>query len=160
MTLTIDITTEDENWVKLLPDSQNMVNKIVKSVLSRFEIKADEIELSVVLANDDFIQELNRDYRGKDRATNVLSFPSEELVPFEYGDLPPYFVMGDIILAVETVKAEAIDQEKSFHDHFVHLMTHGILHLLGFDHIKNDEAEQMEGLEAEILAILGVDNPY
>lgn len=162
MTLTIDISIEDEKWLSELEDYEPLINSICRNVLSHTKIigKSDEIEISVVLANDEFIKELNNDYRGKDKATNVLSFPSEELTPFEYDELPDYLVLGDIILAIETIKKEAAEQEKSVHDHFCHLITHGLLHLLGFDHIEDDDAEEMESAETDILAKMNIDSPY
>lgn len=97
---------------------------------------------------------LNRDWRGKDAPTNVLSFPQIE--PFD----PVVGILGDIILARETLEREAIEQGTSFEHHFTHLIVHGFLHILGYDHIEDDEALEMEGLETQILASLGVPDPY
>ena len=106
--------------------------------------------LAVVLADDAFVQRLNKQFRAKDAPTNVLSFPTGE----EEGEL------GDIILAYQTLAREAAEQGKSFDNHFRHLLLHGFLHLLGYDHLEDDEAEQMEAREVELLARLGIDNPY
>ncbi|MGV3491514.1 MAG: rRNA maturation RNase YbeY [Devosia sp.] len=111
-------------------------------------------ELSVVLTDDAEQRELNREWRGIDKSTNVLSFPQIE--PFE----PISGLMGDIILARETLVREAEEEGVSFEDHFTHLVVHGFLHLLGYDHIEDDEAEEMEGLETQILASLGIADPY
>lgn len=111
-------------------------------------------ELSVVLADDAEQQGLNRDWRGIDKSTNVLSFPQIE--PFG----PVSGLLGDIILARETLEREALEQGVSFEDHFTHLMVHGFLHILGYDHMDEDEALVMEGLETQILASLGVADPY
>lgn len=97
---------------------------------------------------------LNRDWRQIDKPTNVLSFPQIE--PFG----PVVGILGDITLARETLEREAADLGKSFTDHFTHLVVHGFLHILGYDHIEDDEALVMEGLETQILAILGIDDPY
>ncbi|HEY4199485.1 MAG TPA: rRNA maturation RNase YbeY [Devosiaceae bacterium] len=111
-------------------------------------------ELSIVLTDDAEQQELNRDWRGKDSPTNVLSFPQIE--PFG----PVIGILGDIILARETLDREAIELGKPFEEHFTHLVVHGFLHILGYDHIEDDEALVMEGLETRILATLGIPDPY
>jgi probable rRNA maturation factor len=112
------------------------------------------IEISIVLADNDFIQSLNKTYRGKDKPTNVLSFPQDPGVEDEMINL------GDVILAYQTVQAEAQNQKKSFDDHVAHLLVHGILHLLEYDHENEQEAEEMEALEIRILESLGIKNPY
>ncbi|KKB07926.1 rRNA maturation RNase YbeY [Devosia chinhatensis] len=111
-------------------------------------------EISVLLTDDAEQRELNAQWRGKDSATNVLSFP--QIKPFD----PVFGLLGDISLARETLEREAADLGKSLDDHFTHLMVHGFLHILGYDHIEEDEALQMEGLETQILAGLGIDDPY
>lgn len=111
-------------------------------------------ELSILLTNDEEQHELNKQWRGKDSSTNVLSFPQIE--PFG----PVVGILGDITLARETLEREAVDLGKSFADHFTHLVVHGFLHILGYDHMTDEEALQMESLETQILASLGVDDPY
>ncbi|MBB6486491.1 rRNA maturation RNase YbeY [Rhizobium lusitanum] len=113
-------------------------------------------ELSLVFTDDASIREINAEWRSQDKATNVLSFPA---FPLEPGGRPGP-MLGDIIIARETVEREAIDLEKSFNDHLTHLMVHGFLHLFGYDHMNNSEAERMEGLETRILASLGLSDPY
>ncbi len=122
---------------------------------------ASLFELCIVLSDDDEVQTLNRDYRGKDTPTNVLSFATldDETADLTMG-YAPAFPLGDIVLAYETIQREAIEQNKNFHDHFAHLLTHGILHLLGYDHIEEDDAQEMEALETKILAQLNIANPY
>jgi probable rRNA maturation factor len=100
------------------------------------------------------IRALNRDYRGKDKPTNVLSFPAD--IP-DHIDLP---LLGDLIVCADVVRNEAAEQHKSTQDHWAHMVIHGTLHLLGFDHIDDDEAQEMELLEISILQQLGIDNPY
>lgn len=113
-------------------------------------------ELSILFTDDAAIQDLNREWRGKDKPTNVLSFPA---FPVEPGDpLPP--MLGDIVLAFETVSSEARNEDKPFQDHLTHLLVHGLLHLLGFDHEEEEQAEAMEGLEVRILASLAISDPY
>lgn len=111
-------------------------------------------ELSIVLLDDAEQRELNRQWRQIDKPTNVLSFPQIE--PFS----PVVGILGDITLARETLEREAIELGKSFTDHYTHLVVHGFLHILGYDHIEDDEALVMEGLETQILATLGIDDPY
>jgi len=111
-------------------------------------------ELSIVLTDDAEQQELNRDWRGIDKPTNVLSFPQIE--PFD----PVAGIIGDIVLARETLEREAEELQKPLTDHFTHLVVHGFLHILGYDHLEEGEALEMEGLETRILAVLGVPDPY
>lgn len=111
-------------------------------------------EISVLLTDDAEQRELNAQWRGKDSSTNVLSFPQIE--PFG----PVVGILGDITLARETLEREAIDLGKSLEDHFTHLIVHGFLHVLGYDHIEEAEALQMEGLETQILGGLGIADPY
>ena len=111
-------------------------------------------ELSILLTNDEEQQALNKQWRGKDASTNVLSFPQIE--PFG----PVVGILGDITLARETLEREAADLGKSFADHYTHLVVHGFLHILGYDHMTDEEALQMESLETQILASLGVEDPY
>lgn len=116
-------------------------------------------ELSVVLADDALVHRLNRDYRGKDKPTNVLSFALTEAEEPELGEDAPV-MLGDVILAWETVAFEAAEQGKTPSDHMTHLVVHGVLHLLGYDHETDDEAEEMEQLEVEVLETLGIADPY
>ncbi|MDR2901653.1 MAG: rRNA maturation RNase YbeY [Lactobacillales bacterium] len=112
-------------------------------------------EVSLVLADDSFIQELNNQYRGKDMPTNVLSFESG--APKIKGQPWP---AGDIIIAYETVAREAKAQNKTFCAHFAHLLIHGALHLQGYDHITEKQAKKMESLETELMESLGYIDPY
>ncbi|MCA1770299.1 MAG: rRNA maturation RNase YbeY [Halomonas sp.] len=115
---------------------------------------ADDSELTVRLVDAEESQQLNRDYRGHDRPTNVLSFPFECPPGM---DLP---LLGDLVICHPVVAAEAAEQDKALRDHYAHMVVHGTLHLLGHDHIEEAEAEAMESLEREILAGLGIDDPY
>ncbi len=114
--------------------------------------KATELSIRIVDAEEG--QALNRDYRGKDYATNVLSFPAE---------LPPGVklpLIGDLAICAPVVAREAAEQGKKPRDHWAHMTVHGVLHLLGYDHIEDDEAEKMEALETRVLAGLGIADPY
>jgi probable rRNA maturation factor len=111
-------------------------------------------EVSIVLTDDAAQQQLNRQWRGIDKPTNVLSFP--QLEPFT----PLVGLVGDIVLARETLVREAAELDKPFDHHFTHLVVHGFLHLIGYDHVEESDALQMEGLETQILASLGIPDPY
>jgi len=103
------------------------------------------------------LRELNRDFRGQDKPTNVLSFPSDE----KPKPGAPMVLLGDVVLAYETVAREAHAQGKSLAEHAAHMVVHGVLHLLGFDHERNEvDAQRMEALETQVLAKLGIPNPY
>ena len=112
-------------------------------------------ELTIRLVDAEEGQELNRTYRHKDYATNVLSFPAE--VPEGLLDIP---LLGDLVICVPVVEREAREQKKALEAHWAHLVIHGCLHLLGYDHIDDEEAEEMEGLERQLLAELGYPDPY
>lgn len=111
-------------------------------------------ELTIRLVNIDESRELNHQYRGKDKATNVLSFP------FEVPEGIELDLLGDLVICVDVVKQEAIEQQKSLKAHWAHMTVHGCLHLLGFDHIEDDEADEMEALETKIITGLGFTAPY
>lgn len=113
-------------------------------------------ELSLLFTDDASIRAINAEWRGQDKPTNVLSFPA---FPLEPGGMPGP-MLGDIILAYETLQREAAEMGKPFDAHLTHLLVHGFLHLFGYDHMETDEAEEMEGLETRILGELGLSDPY
>ena len=158
----IEINIEEVKWQKILPDVENIIEHSCKVTLKASGITqyAKYIDISILLTNDNAIKELNRIYRDKDKATNVLSFPQEEWVAGDYEDAGVNISLGDIVFALETIQKEALEQEKNFKDHLTHLVVHGTLHLLGHDHMEPSDAKIMEALEVEILEGLGVDNPY
>lgn len=143
MTSPIDISVQSEDW----PDCAALSRRAVSAVAAQLD-NAREGELSLVLSSDEQVQRLNRDYRHQDKATNVLSFP-------QTGAL-----LGDIVLARETIAREAIEKGAEFEDHLTHLIIHGWLHLQGFDHETEAEAAEMEAIEIAALKTLGIDNPY
>ncbi|AXQ98841.1 rRNA maturation RNase YbeY [Pseudoalteromonas piscicida] len=114
----------------------------------------EEAELTIRIADEHGSQELNSQYRGKDKPTNVLSFPFDAPPGIE---LP---LIGDLIICPQVVYQESVEQEKTFHDHFAHMVIHGCLHLLGFDHINEQDAVEMETIEKQILASLNIADPY
>ncbi|KID58086.1 endoribonuclease YbeY [Pseudoalteromonas luteoviolacea] len=133
-----------------LPNEQQFQNWAEKALLPYREY----VEVTIRIADEAESQELNSQYRGKDKPTNVLSFPFEAPPGIE---LP---LVGDLIICPQVVFREAQEQEKTFHDHFAHMVIHGCLHLLGFDHINEQDAMEMESLEKEFLADLGISDPY
>ncbi|WP_304281197.1 rRNA maturation RNase YbeY [Caulobacter segnis] len=141
---------EDEAWTKSAEDAEALVWRAAQAVLDAHE-DIDGQGIVILLTDDDSVQALNRDFRHKDYATNVLSFPSP---PNPEGQI------GDIALAYGVCAREAAEQGKPLAHHLQHLVAHGVLHLLGYDHESDDEAEAMEALEREILAGLDVPDPY
>jgi probable rRNA maturation factor len=152
--LSTDISCEADAWGRLLPDAGRVVCRAADAAWAAAGETGDS-ELSILLTDDARMRVLNRDYRGKDKATNVLSFPAGD---DEAADRPR--LLGDIALALETVEREASEQSKTPADHVSHLTVHGVLHLLGHDHETEPQATDMEALEARILDGLGIANPY
>lgn len=159
----IDCLIEDPRWKAL--GLEALAAKAAGAVLARLELEG-EYEISLLACNDARIAELNADFRGKAKPTNVLSWPSEERAPDNPGDMPhlpeePHeSELGDIAIAYETCAREAEEAGKTMIDHCTHLLVHGTLHLLGFDHETDPDAALMEGLETEILAKMGIADPY
>ncbi|MBW8858221.1 MAG: rRNA maturation RNase YbeY [Caulobacter sp.] len=141
---------EDEAWTKAEPEAEALVWRAAQAVLDAHE-DAEGQGIVILLADDDSVQVLNRDFRQKDYATNVLSFPSP---PNPEGQI------GDIVLAFGVCAREAAEQEKPLAHHLQHLVAHGVLHLLGYDHQDDAEAQAMEAFEREILAGLDIPDPY
>lgn len=146
----ISIDVEDDSWCKLA-DIEACVSRAIEAVLP-----GDGRSIDVVLTSDTEIQAINREWRGFDKPTNVLSFPSPEM-PVPEGEVAH---LGDLVLAYETMAREAKEVGKPLADHVTHLVVHGTLHLLGFDHEDDAEAEVMEQKERDILAGLGLADPY
>ena len=115
-----------------------------------------EAELSLVFTNDEEISKLNARWRNKAKPTNVLSFPGADIEPGQISNI----MIGDIIFAFETIQRESNEQGKAFSDHLTHLLSHGFLHLYGYDHIENEQAQIMEALEQTILKSLNIADPY
>lgn len=150
MSVTIDIKAEVEGWQGIL-GAELIAHRAVAAALADAGIV--EGEAAVLLADDARIRELNRVWRNKDQATNVLSFPA-------YAPGAPTRLLGDIVLAFDTVKREAEAEGKTVEAHLTHLAVHGTLHLLGHDHDNEKDAETMENLERKIMARLGFPDPY
>lgn len=142
----VDVVLIDAAWATTLPGVERLVRKAARAALGR----RTRSSLTVALSDDRRVRALNRQHRGKDKPTNVLSYVSGEMV-----------FLGDIVLARQTVWREAREQKKTPADHLAHLVVHGTLHLLGHDHETGDaDADRMEALERRILATLGIADPY
>ena len=156
MTPQIDLAVRDE----IAADEEEAYAIVEGAIRKTIEVAQlslpPEAELSVVLAGDETLQALNREWRDKDKPTNVLSFPSEEVEPGE----TPGILLGDIVISMETTAREAELENKHPDHHFTHLIIHGFLHLFGYDHETTTDAEIMESLETRILAELNIENPY
>ncbi|MEM7223474.1 MAG: rRNA maturation RNase YbeY [Pseudomonadota bacterium] len=155
--LVINVRVEDPEWGGSLPNPEALIERAAGTAL-RHAGETEAVELSLVLVDDDFMKELNGRFRGQDKATNVLSFGDLEPRPESPRQVP--WLLGDVVLARQTVEREAAAQAKSMNDHVIHLVVHGVLHLLGFDHESEPEARAMERLEVAVLAELGIADPY
>ena len=149
--MNLDIEIEHEGW-QAIAGLEELARRAAAAVLVD-----DARAVTLLFSDDSEIRVLNREWRGQDKPTNVLSFPSAADMALPAGEAPP---LGDIILAYETVAREAAEQNKTFADHTALLIVHGILHLLGYDHMEDTEAEEMEARERTILATLGITDPY
>lgn len=167
MSIEVDISIPYPAWENTCDDCETIIAKAIEGVVAHSPVAKKlitsgvEPEISVVLANDDLIQTLNREYRDKDKPTNVLSFAMLDSDDgWQAPTHPGPCALGDLILAFETVERESTEETKPFRDHFTHLVVHGTLHLLGYDHIEDREAEVMESLEIQILKSMDIKNPY
>jgi probable rRNA maturation factor len=158
----IEIARRGGDWREVCPAAPLLARAAAQAALacarphSRWERQPD-LELSLVLTGDAEQRRLNRRYRGRDEPTNVLSFPSGEAAGPARG---APLLLGDVVLACETLAREAAEQRTPFADHLRHLVVHGVLHLLGYDHVEEGEARRMEALETAILRRLGIPDPY
>jgi probable rRNA maturation factor len=141
------------------PDAEAVIHRAIASAAEFVDADVGDTELAVMLTDDAGIRTLNRNWRGIDKPTNVLSFPALQPTGASGPDDAPR-MLGDIAIAYETTRKEADDEQKPFDHHLSHLAVHGFLHLIGYDHETDDEAEVMEALETEILAQLGIPDPY
>jgi probable rRNA maturation factor len=156
----ITVTVSCDTWLAACPDAESLAERAVRTALAAEPNEAGDgpVLLGVVLTDDAEQRDLNRTWRGKDSSTNVLAFALTD--PDEPPPPGAPVLLGDIVLAFETVAREAAEQSKPLGDHLAHLVVHGVLHLLGFDHESDAEAAIMEARETEILSRLGVPAPY
>jgi probable rRNA maturation factor len=169
MELSIHVDTAADKWLKAFP---RMNTKIKAACLAAAlaaktpaAFKNRAFDVNIILSDNATVKKLNREYRGKDMPTNVLSFPQLNFDGFTAAALKHFpldstIPLGDIILAYQTVNRESREQSKSMENHVIHLIVHGTLHLLGYDHMVSKEAKAMEKKECDILAKLGYDDPY
>jgi probable rRNA maturation factor len=161
--LDVLIDVDDDRWLEwYTPDQWHLLlHKIIQQVLNHLGFAA-KAEVSILLTTNAEVHKLNKQFRNKDKPTNVLSFPN--LTEDELRSIPkntPYPIMlGDLALAFETLLNESLDEKKTFLDHFNHLVVHGMLHLLGYDHENDEDAEFMQEKEIMILQTLNINNPY
>lgn len=154
MSLAIDV--EEAGW-NAIPGLEALARRAAAATFAAAGVAADDYQTALLFAGDEDVRALNRQWRGKDCATNVLSFPAPRGLAVPEGEAPP---LGDIVLALGVVSREAAEQGKPLPDHAAHLMIHGLLHLLGHDHETEAEAAAMERLETEILKGMGIPAPY
>ncbi|XVN40296.1 MAG: rRNA maturation RNase YbeY [Rickettsia endosymbiont of Argas persicus] len=171
--INLEIIKNYDKWREHKQINKALVKKIAKNILSRFksfkEIK--QFELSILLTNSEEILTLNKQFRNIEKVTNVLSFPTIELnwqelnsnnisSKLEFLNDSEYMHLGDIAFCYDVIYNESCEQDKIFENHFIHLLIHSILHLIGFDHQNDKEANIMESLEIEILSYFGMSSPY
>lgn len=169
MKIWLNLDVADKRWKMEIPDVETLSEKVKETAFNYAFIHDSEVRellhaggfsVNVRLSDDNEVRNLNRDFRGIDKPTNVLSFANLDFADF--GAVPENEIaeLGDIIIAFETMQKEAEIESITLTAHYCHLLTHGFLHILGFDHVEDDEAEYMEGFETAILAELGIENPY
>lgn len=164
--MALDIVIEDERWRCL--DIDGLAHGAVSRALDHLGLDAEDCEIVVMACDDDRIAALNTEFRGKPTPTNVLSWPAEDLGPEEDGGTPAApqadftgeIALGDIAISYDTCLREAQEAGKDTRHHVTHLVVHGLLHLLGYDHIRDRDATLMEQLETTILGTMGIDDPY
>ncbi|MEM7543897.1 MAG: rRNA maturation RNase YbeY [Pseudomonadota bacterium] len=163
MTLSIEFNIEDGGWTDAAPWYRELALRAAEQVLLAAGQNSQNVEVSVLLCNDARIAALNNEFRARQGATNVLSWPVHDLAPSAPGTSPPAPPdgdLGDLAFARETIENEAKAQQISIEAHFAHLFAHGVLHLLGYDHETDEDAAVMEGLERQAMASMGIADPY
>lgn len=165
----LEVLVDDDRWEKALDRTEETARKVFDTALQYLqqqklgeEVGFDKpIVINLSLSNNEEVQRLNAEFRGKDKPTNVLSFANIDDDDFEMMLAECEEIeLGDIIVALETLEDEAGQKKISLYEHFAHLLVHGILHLFGYDHQDDEEAEEMESLEIKILKLLDIENPY
>jgi len=165
----LNIVEDEPRWAENIADIGAVVEEVKEAAFTYVKAKENlpilqaekPLKVNLCLSNDAKVQELNRDFRGLDKPTNVLSFANLDYADFAEQNSPfAEIELGDIIIAYETMAKEAEEENITLYAHFCHLLAHGFLHILGYDHIADDEAEYMENLEKAILQKLDIADPY
>ncbi|MCG6121846.1 MAG: rRNA maturation RNase YbeY [Microvirga sp.] len=156
--IALDVAVDDERW-EALGDPEALAGEAARAALALCDDAPADAEICVLFTDDAAIRALNRDWRGLDKPTNVLSFPAPE-APMAGAQGAAPQPLGDVAIAYETTAREALEEGKTLQDHATHLIVHGVLHCLGYDHETEAEAEAMEALEIAALARLGIADPY
>ena len=160
----VEIVIEDERWADVA--FKQLCDRAVAAALRTFDLDPSLFTVEILACDDTRIALLNRDFRGQAKPTNVLSWPSAERAASKDGDAPILpcankdAALGDIAISYDTCVREAIQADKPLTDHLLHLLVHATLHLLGYDHQRDQDATLMERIEVKTLGKLGVDNPY
>lgn len=165
MKFTIEIAQDNDEWDSYKEINPKLFEEILKEVLKNYPnfSKVQNIELSILLTNDKRIKKLNQEFRNENSATNVLSFPDLDIDFSQILEFKPdldYIYLGDIAFAFETISEEVKKKNIPFLNHFKHLLVHSTLHLLGYDHMNDTEAEIMQDIEVKILKKLSIPSPY
>lgn len=161
MVVNVVYNIEDKRWKPLPFRLNSKINEIFNNIVDVLKYKISKnkkIELSVTLTNDNNIKILNKEYRDIDKPTNVLSFPLYEKEFLKVLEIENYLPLGDIVLSFDTVERESVSVP--FEEHLIHLIVHSILHLLGFNHVNDDDAKEMEKIEVDVLERMGIADPY
>ncbi len=167
--IVLETVVDDERWSATIANIEQVAEKVKSAAFGYlqnhenpdFLNSSKPLKINVCLSDDKTVHQLNKEFRGMDKPTNVLSFANLDFADFDVDNEPfDEIELGDIILAYETMVREADEQEVTLYAHFCHLLTHGFLHLSGYDHQTPDEAAYMENLEKEILQTLDIANPY
>jgi len=165
----VHLEKASDKWKRAFPKMNILIDEAASAAFDTAKKPAAfarrNFEVSIILTDDRTIKTLNHDYRGMDKATNVLSFPQINMVTFKKAELDFFpakmpVPLGDVVLGYQTILRETQEQGKSLKDHTIHLIVHGILHLLGYDHMRPKDAKIMEKLECDILTGLGYPDPY
>lgn len=165
MDINVEIARENKKWADHKKINRKKIADITREVLGRYKNLStiQEVEISILFTGDERMRELNNEFRNKDKATNVLSFPDSAIDwqhILEFKPNEDYMYLGDVAFGYEIICQEAKDKGWEFVDYFTHLLVHALLHLIGYDHMEQEDAKVMEKLEIEILRKLGIASPY
>ena len=163
--INIDISIKYKPWKPHVKQVEQRIHEIAREVFQATSLAnyVKSIEFSLLFVDNKKISKINNEFRGENKPTNVLSFPMHVIDCSNFASLETiegFIMLGDVIFSYEIIEKEANEQNKSFENHFFHLLTHGILHLIGYDHQNDEEADLMEKFEVQILQKFGINSPY